>query len=87
MASAAWASPLRWEYGFSGTNTRAWFEALPLKLNPAIRKNSFDFRDVLKNTLNLLVDVLRVLERGPGRRLHRNDEVALVFAGHESGKI
>ncbi len=47
------------------------------------RENPFHFRNVLQNPLDLLTDALRIFKRRPRRRLHRNDEVALVFVGHE----
>ena len=75
---------MRWEYGFSGTKISAWLEALPLKLKPAIAKMPLHFRNVLKNVLDLLADAPGVFQRGPGRRLHRDDEISLVFVGHEA---
>ena len=47
-------------------------------------ENPFHFRNILKNGLNLLADALGVLERRARRRLHRDDEIALVFIGHET---
>src|SRR4029077_1204166 len=47
------------------------------------RENPFHFGDILENLLNLLADALRILERRARRRLHRNDEIALVFVGHK----
>ena len=48
------------------------------------RENAAHFRNVLKNVLDLLADAPGVFERGPGRRLHRDDEISLVFVGHEA---
>ena len=62
----------------------AWFEALPVKLKPADGENAFHFRNILKNLLNLLADALRVFERRARRRLHRDDEISLIFVGHEA---
>ena len=47
-------------------------------------ENPFHFRHALKNVLDLLGDALRIFERCPGRRLHRDNEIALVFVGHET---
>jgi hypothetical protein len=47
-------------------------------------KNAAHFRNVLKNVLDLLADAPGVFERGPGRRLHRDYEISLVFVGHKA---
>ncbi len=84
MASAACCVSLALRIRFQRNEDKCLVRSAAGEAESGDGENALHFRNVLQDALNLLADALRVFERRARRRLHRDDEISLIFIGHEA---